>query len=201
MQQIAVCGLLSFLITLPQGENLADTYSKGSLNQLNRKKKKTLQTLLHRKWRRQKAEQKAQCKNGKGDCCQVVYHNLAPMPSTVHLILLVGPEQSLHANFKYLSLFSIKPLIISIFFSSLSAMPHGMCDVSFLARDQTLVPCSMKHSVLTTRWPGKPLVFSKNSHCPSIPFFQISWKRAWQPNPISLLGKSYGQRSLVGYSP
>lgn len=40
MQQIAVCGLLSFLITLPRGENLADTYSKGSLNQLNRKKKK-----------------------------------------------------------------------------------------------------------------------------------------------------------------
>ena len=40
MQQIAVCGLLSFLITLPQGENLADTYSKGSLNQRNRKKKK-----------------------------------------------------------------------------------------------------------------------------------------------------------------
>lgn len=39
MQQIAVCGLLSFLITLPRGENLADTYSKGSLNQLNRKKK------------------------------------------------------------------------------------------------------------------------------------------------------------------
>lgn len=38
MQQIAVCGLLSFLITLPRGENLADTYSKG-LNQLKRKKK------------------------------------------------------------------------------------------------------------------------------------------------------------------
>ena len=49
MQQIAVCGLLSFLITLPRGENLADTYSKGSLNQLNRKKKNTLQTMLHRK--------------------------------------------------------------------------------------------------------------------------------------------------------
>ena len=25
--------------------------------------------------------------------------------------------------------------------------------------------------------------------------------RAWQPTPVFLLGKSHGQRSLVGYSP
>ena len=28
-----------------------------------------------------------------------------------------------------------------------------------------------------------------------------SWKRKWQPIPVILLGKSHGQRSLVGYSP
>ena len=30
---------------------------------------------------------------------------------------------------------------------------------------------------------------------------KIPWKRAWQPTPVCLPGKSQGQRSLVGYSP
>ena len=30
---------------------------------------------------------------------------------------------------------------------------------------------------------------------------KIPWRKAWQPTPVFLLGKSYGQRSLVGYSP
>ena len=30
---------------------------------------------------------------------------------------------------------------------------------------------------------------------------KIPWRRAWQPTPAFLLGKSHGQRSLVGYSP
>ena len=30
---------------------------------------------------------------------------------------------------------------------------------------------------------------------------KIPWSREWQPTPIFLLGKSHGQRSLVGYSP
>ena len=29
----------------------------------------------------------------------------------------------------------------------------------------------------------------------------IPWRRAWQPTPGFLPGESYGQRSLVGYSP
>ena len=29
----------------------------------------------------------------------------------------------------------------------------------------------------------------------------IPWRRAWQPTPVFLPGKSYGQRSLAGYSP
>ena len=27
------------------------------------------------------------------------------------------------------------------------------------------------------------------------------WRRKWQPTPVSLPGKSHGQRSLMGYSP
>jgi len=30
---------------------------------------------------------------------------------------------------------------------------------------------------------------------------KISRRRAWQPTPVFLPGESYGQRSLVGYSP
>ena len=29
----------------------------------------------------------------------------------------------------------------------------------------------------------------------------IPWRRKWQPTPIFLSGKSYGQRSMAGYSP
>ena len=30
---------------------------------------------------------------------------------------------------------------------------------------------------------------------------KIPWRRKWQPTPVLLPGKSYGQRRLVGYSP
>ena len=30
---------------------------------------------------------------------------------------------------------------------------------------------------------------------------KIPWRRRWQSTPVLLLGKSHGQRSLVGYSP
>ena len=30
---------------------------------------------------------------------------------------------------------------------------------------------------------------------------KIPWRRAWQPTPVFLSGKSHGQRCLAGYSP
>ena len=30
---------------------------------------------------------------------------------------------------------------------------------------------------------------------------RFPWKRAWQPTPVFLPGKSHGLRSLAGYSP
>ena len=30
---------------------------------------------------------------------------------------------------------------------------------------------------------------------------KIPWRRKWQPTPVSLSGKSHGQRSMAGYSP
>ena len=35
----------------------------------------------------------------------------------------------------------------------------------------------------------------------SVPGLGRPWRRAWQPTPVFLPGKSHGQRSLVGYSP
>ena len=32
-------------------------------------------------------------------------------------------------------------------------------------------------------------------------FWNIPWRRAWQPTPVVLPGESHGQRSLAGYSP
>ena len=32
-------------------------------------------------------------------------------------------------------------------------------------------------------------------------FGKIPWKEAWQPTPVFLPGKFYGQRSLMGYGP
>ena len=29
---------------------------------------------------------------------------------------------------------------------------------------------------------------------------KIPWRRAWQPTPVFLIEKSFGQRSLAGYS-
>ena len=48
------------------------------------------------------------------------------------------------------------------------------------------------------------LFFSKN--LPAVQEFnpwlrKIPWRRKWQPTPVSLPGKSHGQRSLLGYRP
>ena len=50
-------------------------------------------------------------------------------------------------------------------------------------------------------------VSGKESACPyrrhgfDLWIGKIPWRRAWQPTPGVLPGKSHGQKSLVGYSP
>ena len=48
--------------------------------------------------------------------------------------------------------------ICLIFFFFLVATPHGTYDFSSLTRDQTSVPC-IETGVLTTRPPGRPVIF------------------------------------------
>ena len=44
--------------------------------------------------------------------------------------------------------------------------------------------------------------FRRHKRCGLDPWIKkIPWRRAWQPTPVLLPGKSHGQRSLVGYSP
>ena len=43
---------------------------------------------------------------------------------------------------------------------------------------------------------------SRHERCGFDPWVRkIPWRRKWQPTPVSLPGKCYGQRSLVGCSP
>ena len=47
-------------------------------------------------------------------------------------------------------------------------------------------------------------VFLKLASLVYLYFFNVAigkWRRKWQPTPVSLPGKSHGQRSLAGYSP
>ena len=54
---------------------------------------------------------------------------------------------------------------------------------------------------------GKEYVQAVDCHPVYLTSMQISWvrktpwKRKWQPIPVLLPGKCYGQRSLIGYSP
>ena len=47
-----------------------------------------------------------------------------------------------------------------------------------------------------------PPAHTGDTRCGFDPWIRkIPWRRAWQPTPVFLPGKSHGQRSLVHYSP
>ena len=69
-----------------------------------------------------------------------------------------------------------------------------------------LLPCctDIKDHMLRWRLSGKESACQCRYH--RRPGFnswvrKIPWRRKWQPTPVFLPGESYGQRSLVGYSP
>ena len=48
-------------------------------------------------------------------------------------------------------------------------------------------------------WPGRERICLQCGRCGLDPWVgKMPWRRAWQPTPVFLLGKSYGQRSLAG---
>ena len=63
-------------------------------------------------------------------------------------------------------------------------------------KKKTVLPQGASQLVLVVRKCGRPKRFRLD-----LWVWKILWKRAWQPNPVFLPGKSNGQKSLVGYSP
>ena len=51
-------------------------------------------------------------------------------------------------------------------------------------------------------FPGGVSASARDKRCGLHPWVgKIPWRRAWQPTPVFLPGKSHGQRSPAGYSP
>ena len=62
--------------------------------------------------------------------------------------------------------------------------------------------CTINRSERLLAWLSGREPACQCRRCRFIPWAgKISWRRKWQPTPIPLPGKCYGQRSLVGYSP
>ena len=69
-----------------------------------------------------------------------------------------------------------------------------------------LLPCCTDIKDHTLRWRLSGKESACQCRCHRRPGFnswvrKIPWRRKWQPTPVFLPGESYGQRSLVGYSP
>ena len=57
-------------------------------------------------------------------------------------------------------------------------------------------------AILRARWLSGKELACQCRRCELDPWVgKIPWRRKWQPTPVFLLGKSHGQRSLVGHSP
>ena len=99
---------------------------------------------------------------------------------------------------------------------------QGRWDLSSLTRDLTHTPCKLEGEVLNTGPPGKSYLSSSLpledfpggwvvKNLPAIagnvrhgfdPWVRkIPWGKKWQLTPVFLLGKFWGQRSLVGCAP
>ena len=76
-------------------------------------------------------------------------------------------------------------------------------------------PARVPRYAWNLRWYSSPLGFPgdtngkepacqcrRHKRCRINPWVgKIPWRRAWQPTPVFLPGRSHGQRSLAGYSP
>ena len=71
-------------------------------------------------------------------------------------------------------------------------------------RMSSLLPHDLCHGRSTSLWPPTQMVKNLTAMWEAwvqSPDWEDPWRRKWQPTPVLLPGKFYGQRSLVGYSP
>ena len=100
---------------------------------------------------------------------------------------------SFHAPFVYFPPFSV---------SSLQSPSKTHWSVPGFIRGQKL---NCVHNSIPSMAPSGSVVKNLPANSGNVTFNpwvkKISWRRKWQPTPVFFPGESYGQRSLVGYSP
>ena len=68
--------------------------------------------------------------------------------------------------------------------------------------DKLVINLSLEASQMVLVVKNPSAIAGKCKRCGFDPWIgKIPWKRKWQPTPIFLPEKSYGQRGLAGYSP
>ena len=95
-------------------------------------------------------------------------------------------------------------LAFPVWFSTQSQpLPCGLIPLSFTQKYRMFSILNLTHNFGVLLWrlsgegsacQGRRLTFNQGSE-------KMPWRKEWQLTPIFLSGKSYGQRSLVGYSP
>ena len=90
----------------------------------------------------------------------------------------------------------------TLFFSSVSPLLSRIDCKYFYGKVMFLFFNRLSRFVILPRWlSGKESAYQCR-RCEIDPWVRkIPWRRKWQPTPVFLLGKSHGQRSLVGHSP
>ena len=98
----------------------------------------------------------------------------------------VFPRCLLHSQLEVSSLLHLRSGLLPDFYSSLSSVLYHLLFELWLLRcgKEPACQCPRHKRCRFTPWVAK-----------------IPWRRAWQPTPLFLPGKSHGQRILEGYSP
>ena len=113
------------------------------------------------------------------------YQELSMFHKLSCFILKISVNCTLHAIFVLLY-FINSTLYFPLLHIVISLKPEWSLRITY---------CSICFKII----PGVP--DSKESACNAGDPGLITWCREWLPTPVFLLGKSYGQRNLVGYSP
>ena len=117
--------------------------------------------------------------------CRFLYWCLVCGSGWVVRSVSVSPHCLLHSQWEVSSLLHLRSALLPHFYSSLSSVfYHLLFELWLLRCREPACQCPRHKRCRFNPWIGK-----------------IPWRRAWQPTPVFLPGKSHGQRILAGYSP
>ena len=113
----------------------------------------------------------------------------------------------------FVSSFSIHPGMWLLILSNLGKSFHLLCRENFSPCFKTQhniyrlfhSPCQYLSVFIVEGFPGGSVVKNPPAYAGDVGLIpgqgKIHWRRAWQPTPVLLPGKSHGRRSPAGYSP